>query len=53
MVFESFSSAVVHPELSNMLGVWRNLWEDGDDLGRHANSYIRNQLAAVASIQMH
>ncbi len=53
VVFESFSSAVVHPELSNMLGVWRNLWEDGDDLGRHANSYIRNQLAAVASIQMH
>ena len=53
VVFESFSSAVVHPELSNMLGVWRNLWEDGDDLGRHANSYIRNQLSAVASIQMH
>jgi D-psicose/D-tagatose/L-ribulose 3-epimerase len=53
VVFESFSSAVVHPDLSNMLGIWRNLWEDGDDLGRHANSYIRNQLAAVASIQMH
>ena len=53
VVFESFSSAVVHPVLSNMLGVWRNLWEDGDDLGRHANSYIRNQLSAVASIQMH
>jgi D-psicose/D-tagatose/L-ribulose 3-epimerase len=53
VVFESFSSAVVHPDLSNMLGIWRNLWEDGDDLGRHANSYIRNQLAAVASIRMH
>lgn len=53
VVFESFSSAVVHEDLSNMLGIWRNLWEDGDDLGRHANSYIRNQLAAVASIQMH
>jgi len=53
VVFESFSSAVVHPDLSNMLGIWRNLWEDGDDLGRHANAYIRNQLAAVASIQMH
>ena len=53
VVFESFSSAVVHPDLSNMLGIWRNLWQDGDDLGRHANSYIRNQLAAVASIQLH
>ena len=53
VVFESFSSAVVHPDLSNMLGIWRNLWADGDDLGRHANSYIRNQLATVASIQMH
>jgi len=53
VVFESFSSAVVHPDLSNMLGIWRNLWEDGDDLGRHANSYIRNQLATVASIRMH
>jgi D-psicose/D-tagatose/L-ribulose 3-epimerase len=53
VVFESFSSAVVHEDLSNMLGIWRNLWEDGDDLGRHANSYIRNQLAAVASIRLH
>jgi D-psicose/D-tagatose/L-ribulose 3-epimerase len=53
VVFESFSSAVVHPDLSNMLGIWRNLWADGEDLGRHANSYIRNQLAAVASIELH
>jgi D-psicose/D-tagatose/L-ribulose 3-epimerase len=53
VVFESFSSAVVHPDLSSMLGVWRNLWTDGEDLGRHANSFIRNQLAAVRSIKMH
>jgi len=52
VVFESFSSTVVHPDLSNMLGIWRNLWEDGLDLGRHASSYIRNQLDGVASIQM-
>ena len=36
-----------------MLGIWRNLWTDGEDLGRHANSFIRNQLATVSSIQMH
>jgi len=52
VVFESFSSTVVHPDLSNMLGIWRNLWENGVDLGRHASSYIRNQLDGVASIQM-
>jgi D-psicose/D-tagatose/L-ribulose 3-epimerase len=53
VVFESFSSAVVHEDLSNMLGIWRNLWTDGDDLGQHANTYIRSQLASVASIKLH
>jgi D-psicose/D-tagatose/L-ribulose 3-epimerase len=53
VVFESFSSAVVHPDLSNTLGIWRNLWADGEDLAAHANSFIRNQLATVASIRMH
>ena len=28
IVFESFSSAVVSPTLSNTLGIWRNLWND-------------------------
>jgi len=50
VVFESFSSAVVHPELSTMLGVWRNLWQDGEDLGQHANTFIRNHLRSVESI---
>lgn len=53
VVFESFSSAVVHPELSSMLGVWRNLWQDGDDLGQHANDFIRSRLRSVESIAMH
>lgn len=53
VVFESFSSAVVHPELSSMLGVWRNLWDDSEDLGRHANDYIRNHLRAVETISLH
>lgn len=33
-----------------MLGIWRNLWDDGDDLGAHANRYIRDKLTAVRSI---
>lgn len=44
MVFESFSSAVVSKELSNTLGVWRNLWDDSDDLARHALDYMRGRL---------
>ncbi len=46
ITFESFSSAVVHPELSNQLAVWRNLWSDGDDLARHAKAFIAERLAS-------
>jgi D-psicose/D-tagatose/L-ribulose 3-epimerase len=53
IVFESFSSAVVSPTLSNTLGIWRNLWSDGDDLAAHANRFIRDQIAAVKTIELH
>jgi D-psicose/D-tagatose/L-ribulose 3-epimerase len=53
IVFESFSSAVVSPTLSNTLGIWRNLWNDGDDLAAHANRFIRDQLTAVQTIELH
>lgn len=53
IVFESFSSAVVSDQLSNTLGVWRNLWSDSADLGAHANRFIRDQVSAVRSIEMH
>lgn len=44
VVFESFSSAVVHPTLSNTLAVWRNLWDDGEDLARHAYAFLAQRL---------
>jgi D-psicose/D-tagatose/L-ribulose 3-epimerase len=44
VTFESFSSAVVHPELSNDLAVWRNLWSDGDDLAKHARAFMAQGL---------
>ena len=44
VTFESFSSAVVHPDLSNNLAVWRNLWNDGDDLARQAREFIASRL---------
>lgn len=53
IVFESFSSAVVAPDLSRMLGIWRNLWQDNDELGRNANDFIRGHLTAVKSIDLH
>jgi D-psicose/D-tagatose/L-ribulose 3-epimerase len=53
IVFESFSSAVVSPTLSTTLGIWRNLWNDGDDLAAHANRFIRDQIAAVRTIELH
>jgi D-psicose/D-tagatose/L-ribulose 3-epimerase len=52
ITFESFSSVVVDPGFSNMLAIWRNLWDDADDLGREANSFIRNKLRAVETITL-
>jgi D-psicose/D-tagatose/L-ribulose 3-epimerase len=48
IAFESFSSAVVSPELSNTLGVWRNLWTDNRDLARHARAFMDRLLSPVA-----
>jgi D-psicose/D-tagatose/L-ribulose 3-epimerase len=47
ITFESFSSAVVAAGLSNDLAIWRNLWDDGEDLARHARAFMANQLAAA------
>lgn len=43
IVFESFSSVVVDPALSNTLCVWRNLWSDSDDLASHALAYMKER----------
>jgi D-psicose/D-tagatose/L-ribulose 3-epimerase len=48
IAFESFSSAVVDPVLSNVLGVWRNLWSDGYDLARHAKAFMEAQRLAAS-----
>ncbi len=41
ITFESFSSAVVDPSLSNTLCVWRNLWSDSDDLAKKSLDYMK------------
>ncbi|HEX8519382.1 MAG TPA: sugar phosphate isomerase/epimerase [Pseudonocardia sp.] len=48
ITFESFSSAVVMEGLSGDLAIWRNLWDDGDDLARHARAFVAGQVAASA-----
>jgi len=47
IAFESFSSAVVDPKLSNMLGVWRNLWTDSRDLAAHAKAFMEAGLVSA------
>lgn len=42
-MYESFSSAVVAPGLSNNLAIWRNLWSDGDLPA--TRGFIAHQLA--------
>lgn len=41
ITFESFSSEIVDPNLSNTLCVWRNLWQDSDDLATKALSFMK------------
>lgn len=48
IVFESFSSAVIAPELSNALCIWRDPWDDSEDLAGHAYRFITEQLHAAA-----
>ena len=47
IAFESFSSRVVGQPLEGILGIWRNLWEDGHDLASHALMYTRAQLKSA------
>lgn len=43
ITFESFSSEVVDPNLSNTLCVWRNLWHDSDDLAKKALVFMKER----------
>jgi D-psicose/D-tagatose/L-ribulose 3-epimerase len=44
IVFESFSAAVVSPQQSTTLGIWREHWTDSMDLARQARALIRERL---------
>jgi len=43
VTFESFSSVVVDPALSNALRIWRNLWSDSHDLADQAIKFMKKR----------
>ncbi len=43
ITFESFSSEVVDQNLSNTLCVWRNLWDNSDDLAQKALQFMKQR----------
>ncbi len=51
ITFESFSSAVVDPQFSRALAIWRNLWSDGMDLATHAREFITDGMARARAQQ--
>jgi D-psicose/D-tagatose/L-ribulose 3-epimerase len=44
ITFESFSSAVVHPDLSSTLAIWRNLWIDNKSMARSAHDFMHQHI---------
>jgi D-psicose/D-tagatose/L-ribulose 3-epimerase len=53
VTFESFSSTVVNEQLSNALAIWRNLWDDGMDLAKHAREFMAGGINAAAKAKAH
>lgn len=51
LTFESFSSAVLAPALTDALCIWRDLWQDSADLARQARQFIDQQLRTHADHQ--
>ena len=49
ITFESFSSAVVSKDLSNTLGIWRNLWTDNKSMAKSAREYMEAKITAANS----
>ena len=50
ITFESFSSAVVHPDLSSTLGIWRNLWTDNKSMAISSREYMEQKIKAAHKI---
>ena len=53
ITFESFSSTVVGQPLEGILGIWRNLWDDGRDLAAHAKMFTEAHLKGAREAWRH
>jgi len=42
LVFESFSNVIVSPFVTEALAIWRNQWEEGEDVAKHALAFIQS-----------
>ena len=51
ITFESFSSAVVSPDLSSTLGIWRNLWTDNKAMAKSAREYMEAKIIKAHSVK--
>lgn len=47
ITFESFSPSVLGPDFANLVGLWRVLWDDPDQVAGDALAFLRRQLAAT------
>ena len=47
VTFEAFSAGIGDPALNADLAVWRPLWNDPDDLARHARDFMQEGLQRV------
>lgn len=51
IALEVFSSAVVEPDHSARLAIWRDLWSDSADMARHARTFIVNEVETATRRQ--
>ena len=49
ITFESFSSKVVDENLSTILRIWRNMWENSMDLAVQARRYMGDEMAKAGA----
>jgi len=47
LVFESFSNEIVSPFVTEALAIWRNQWEDGEQVAKHALAFIQSEWFAA------
>jgi D-psicose/D-tagatose/L-ribulose 3-epimerase len=43
IAFEAFSSSAAGGTLASMVAAWRDIWSDGDDIGKHALTFMKNE----------